>query len=171
MDTEETFNKIANKEQGSSPPNGNTSWLMGPSDKRNRGQFPQKRDIYGLPNVFIGLVSTPDQNVLTYKAENHNADSDLSIERRGYKLTKVYKLDSIASQQELEDYVNKLLTDSMMAVEGVTISTTIQPGHDFQNCLQIEHDDLSGLYIEKSWSYSLDNGAAMQHYAEKKVFV
>lgn len=131
----------------------------------------KKRDIYGLPNVFIGLVSTPDQNVLTYKAENHNADSDLSIERRGYKLTKVYKLDSIASQQELEDYVNKLLTDSMMAVEGVTISTTIQPGHDFQNCLQIEHDDLSGLYIEKSWSYSLDNGAAMQHYAEKKVFV
>lgn len=131
----------------------------------------RKRDIYGLPNVFVGLVSTPDQNVLTYKAENHNADSDLSIERRGYKLTKVYKLDSIASQQELEDYVNKLLTDSMMAVEGVTISTNIQPGHDFQNCLQIEHDDLSGLYIEKSWSYSLENGAAMQHYAEKKVFV
>lgn len=131
----------------------------------------RKRDIYGLPNVFVGLVSTPDQNVLTYKVENHNADSGLSIERRGYKLTKVYKLDSIASQQELEDYVNKLLTDSMMAVEGVTISTNIQPGHDFQNCLQIEHDDLSGLYIEKSWSYSLENGAAMQHYAEKKVFV
>ena len=131
----------------------------------------QKIDIYGLPNVFVGVVSTPDQAVLTYKAENHNPNSALSIERRGYKLTQVYQLDSIASQQELEDYVNKLLSDSMMAVEGVTISTNIQPGHDFQNCIQIEHKGLTGLYIEKSWSYSLETGATMSHYAEKKVIV
>lgn len=47
LDTEETFNKIAGREHGSSNDTG-TSWLIGPSDKRNRGQFPQKRDIYGF---------------------------------------------------------------------------------------------------------------------------
>jgi hypothetical protein len=131
----------------------------------------RKKDIYGLPNVFVGVVSTPDQEVLTYKAENHNLNSDLSIERRGYKLTQVYQLDGIASQDELEAYVNKLMTDSMMAIEGVTLSTGIQPDHDFQNCIQIEHKGVTGLYIEKSWSYSLEPGGAMEHYAEKKVFV
>lgn len=131
----------------------------------------RKKDIYGLPNVFVGVVSIPEQAVLKYKAENHNPDSELSIERRGYKLTQVYQLDSIASQQELEEYVNELLSDSMMAVEGVSLSTEIQPGHDFQNCIQIEHKGLTGLYIEKSWSYSLETGAAMSHYAEKKVMV
>ncbi len=131
----------------------------------------RKSDIYGLPNVFVGVVSTPEQEVLTFKAENHNPNSDLSIERRGYKLTQVYQLDGIASQDELEAYVNKLLSDSMMAVEGVNLSTEIQPGHDFQNCIQVEHKGLTGLYIEKSWSYSLETGAAMSHYAEKKVMV
>jgi len=128
-------------------------------------------DIYGIPNVFVGVVSTPDQSVMKYVAENHNTDSCLSIERRGYKLTKVYNLDSVASSQELAGYVERLLNDSMMAVEGVNFTTTIQPGHGFQNCVQIEHKDITGLFIEKSWSYSFGTGASMNHYAEKKVFV
>lgn len=136
-----------------------------------RPDLTDNRDIYGIPNVFVGVVSTPDQSVMTYTAENHNLNSDLSIERRGYKLTKVYELDSVASQQELEDYINKLLSDSMMALEGITIITDIQSGHEFQDCLQIEHDDLTGLFIEKSWSYSFGTGASMSHYAERKVIV
>lgn len=128
-------------------------------------------DVYGIPNVFVGLVSTPDHSVMTYTAENHNLDSVLSIERRGYKLTKVYRLDSAASQAELEAYIDKLLNDSMMAVEGVNLVTDIEPEHGFQNCLQIEHGEVSGLFVEKQWSYSLETGASMQHYAEKKVIM
>lgn len=128
-------------------------------------------DIYGIPNVFIGVVSNSHQQVMMYKAENHNLNSVLSIERRGYKLTKMYKLDSVASQAELEAYVEKLLNDSMMSVEGVNLVTDIQPGHGFQDCIQIEHEDLSGLFIEKQWSYSFGPGASMQHYAERRIFV
>lgn len=127
-------------------------------------------DIYGIPNVFVGVVSTPDQSVMTYTAENHNPYSDLSIERRGYKLTKVYNLDSVASATELRGYVEGLLNDSMMAIEGVNFTTDIQPGHGFQNCIQVEHEDITGLYVEKSWSYSFGTGASMNHYAEKRVF-
>lgn len=128
-------------------------------------------DIYDIPNVFVGVVSTPDQSVMTYTAENHNPNSELSIERRGYKLAKVYTLDSIASQEELEEYVNNLLQDSMMAIEGVTFTSDIQPGHDFENCVQVEHKEVTGLYIEKSWSYSFGTAEVMNHYAEKKVIV
>ena len=128
-------------------------------------------DVYGIPNVFVGVVSTPDHSVMTYTAENHNPNSELSIERRGYKLTKVYNLDSIASQQELQDYVDNLLQNSMMAIEGVTFTTEIQPGHDFQNCVQVEHEEVTGLYIEKSWSYSFGTAATMNHSVEKKVII
>lgn len=128
-------------------------------------------DIYGIPNVFVGVVSTPDQNLMTYTAENHNLSSELSIERRGYKLTRVYQLDSMASQAELQNYINGLLSDSMMAVEGVNIVTDIQPGHDFQDCIQVEHEDVSGLYVEKQWSYSFGTEATMSHYAEKRSFI
>ena len=128
-------------------------------------------DVYGIPNVFVGVVSTPDHSVMTYTAENHNPNSELSIERRGYKLAKVYTLDSIASQEELEEYVNNLLQDSMMAIEGVTFTSDIQPGHDFENCVQVEHKEVTGLYIEKSWSYSFGTAEVMNHYAEKKVIV
>lgn len=126
-------------------------------------------DVYNIPNVFVGVVSTPDHSLMTYTAENHNLNSDLSIERRGYKLTRVYKLDGIASQLELEAYINTLLDNSMMAIEAVNIVTDLQPGHDFQNCIQIEHGEVTGLFVEKQWSYSFGTGASMSHYAEKKV--
>ena len=128
-------------------------------------------DIYGIPNVFVGVVSTPDQEVMKYTAENHNLNSDLSIERRGYKLTKVYTLDSVASEQELAAYVERLLNESMMAVEGINFTTGVEAGHGFQNCVQVEHENITGLFIAKRWSYSFETGASMNHYAEKRVFV
>lgn len=128
-------------------------------------------DVYGIPNVFVGVVSTPDQGVMTYTAENHHLESELSIERRGYKLTKVYKLDSASSQAELEAYVDGLLNDSLMALETLSFTSGIEPGHEFKNMLQVETEDVSGLYVEKSWSMTFGTGANMTHSAERRIII
>lgn len=128
-------------------------------------------DVYGIPNVFVGLVSSPDQSVLTYTAENHNLNSDLSIERRGYKLTKVYKLDSAASLASLKSYIDTLLNESMTALQTVSFTSALETGHEFKNVLQIETDDISGLYIEKKWSMTFGTDAQMSHNAERRVVV
>lgn len=128
-------------------------------------------DVYGIPNVFVGVVSTPEQGVMMYTAENHNLNSELSIERRGYKLTKVYKLDSVASSAELQFYVNELLNDSMTALQSVSFNTTIETGHSYKDVIQIETDDISGLYVEKSWSLTFGTDAVMTHIAERRVVV
>lgn len=127
-------------------------------------------DIYGVPNVFIGLVSNPDQSVMTAKAENHNLNSDLSIERRGYKLTKIYKLDSVASQNELDAYVNRLMSESMMVTDRVSVSTAPEYDHDFRNAVQIDTEEISGLYIETAWDLTFGTGQAMSHTLERRVF-
>lgn len=129
------------------------------------------KDIYGIPNVFIGVVSNPDQSLMVYTAENHNLNSELSIERRGYKLSKVYKLQSVADQLALETYVNGLLNDSMIALETVQLNTDIEPGHDFKAVVQVEHKDITGLYIEKAWSMNLNTSQMMNHTLEKRIFI
>lgn len=128
-------------------------------------------DVYGIPNVFVGVVSTPDQSVMTYIAENHNLNSELCIERRGYKLTKVYKLDSASSQAELKNYIDNLLNDSMMTLQTVSFTSAVEPGHEFKDLLQIETSDISGLYVEKAWSLSFATGAVMNHSAERRILV
>lgn len=128
-------------------------------------------DVYGIPNVFVGVVSTPDQSVMTYTAENHNLNSELSIERRGYKLTKVFNLDSAPSLEYLKGYIDTLLNESMTALQTISFSSKNEWGHEFKNTLQIETEDISGLYVEKGWSMTFDTNATMNHNAERRVFV
>lgn len=47
IDREETFNELAKRKQ-SSYGNSDNTWLMGPADKRNFGQYTQKKDLYGF---------------------------------------------------------------------------------------------------------------------------
>ena len=107
---------------------------------------------------------------MTAKAENHNLNSDLSIERRGYKLTKIYKLDSVASQAELDAYVNRLMSDSMMVTDRVSVSTAPEYDHDFRNAVQIDTKEIRGLYIETAWDLTFGTGQAMTHMLERRVF-
>ena len=138
---------------------------------RIRGAMTSGTDIYGIPNVFVGMVSNPDQALMTYTVENHDMSSELSIERRGYKLTKVFSLDSAATIDELKTYIDGLFNDSLMAVETITFETDIETGHEYKDVLQIEHENISGLYLEKQWSITFGTGGSMSHTAEKKVFV
>jgi len=136
------------------------------------GSFEDRYDTYDIPNVFVGVVSNPDlDSVLTYKAENNSASSEMSIRNRGYKLTKIYELDDIASQDELEKYIDNELLSSMQVLETVTFTTAIEGNHGIKDDVQIDNDTIQGMFIEKSWEIALGTNGTMTHTCDRKVFL
>lgn len=129
-------------------------------------------DIYDLPNVFIGICSTPDKDaVITYKRENHNLGSDLSIENRGYRIVKTYKPNDISSADALEMYINTLYNDTEAVLETESFTSQIEPDHDYKNTLQLETDSVSGLFTETAWQITFGTMSQMVHSATKKVML
>ena len=128
-------------------------------------------DIYGLPNVFVGMVSNPDKSVMTYTKENHDLSSELSIERRGYRLAKVYTPDDMASATALQNYIEKQYMETEAVTETITFPTSVELGHGFKNLCQIETDDISGLYTETAWDIDMSTAGQMNHTFKKKVTV
>lgn len=129
-------------------------------------------DIYDLPNVLIGTVSNPDiSDTIIYKKENNDPSSRISILKRGYKVVKVYSLSNIASESDLQDYIDQKYLESMQTTESVSIETIAEPEHEFGDYVQLSTDLISGLYQEKSWDMTLGTNGTMKHTLERKVFI
>ena len=126
-------------------------------------------DIYDLPNVFVGICSSPDKSVITYKRENHNIGSELSIEARGYRIVKTYKPNDINSADALEAYINTLYNQTEAVLETEDFISKTEFDHDYKNILQIETNTVSGLYKEQSWQINLGTSGNMSHTATKQV--
>lgn len=145
------------------------------NDRKNRLIQPpieRTEDIYSLPNVISAVVSLPqNQTPLVSIKENHNAESELSIERRGYRVVKVYKLNNIADQQTLDDYVNARFTEASQVTETVRINTPPEGDHEYGDTVQIDTALVSGLYVEMEWEISFSTtSCSMRHRLERKVF-
>lgn len=129
-------------------------------------------DIFGRPNVFVGVCENPDLPApLIATAENNSALSALSILRRGRRITRVYTVRNIASQAALQDYVNRLRLDSMMSSETLSISTANMPGHGIGDTVAVVHPEINGIYRETGWRLSLGAGKLMTHTLERRVFI
>ena len=134
-------------------------------------QITTQTDIYNMPNVYICVCSNPDKNgVMKAVAENTNPSSPFSIGRRGRRIVKVEKLSNIASQEELQSYANKKVTESIMAVEKIQVTTQLQSGFGIGDITALQTEDRVGIYVEKSWSMELKPGGKMTHDLEKVVF-
>lgn len=142
--------------------------------KRKLIQPPIERteDIYSLPNVISAIVSLPQNEapLLSIK-ENHNPESEISIERRGYKVVKVYKLNNIADQQTLDDYVQARYNEATQITETLQINTPPEGNHEYGDTVQIDTSLASGLFNEIEWEISFGNNSCnMRHRLERKVF-
>lgn len=126
-------------------------------------------DIYNVPNVFVGVVSTPDISLMTYRTVNDSPSSQLSTISRGYEVTTVYKLNDIASRDELVEYVEKKKLESMQVEEDVDITTSIEK-HEYKECVELEAAGIVGLYIEKKWDIDMGNHT-MRHTLERNVLL
>ena len=128
-------------------------------------------DFYSTPNVFICICSNADKGtVLTATAENTNPQSPLSIARRGRRIAKVVQVNNIASQEELQLYANRLVTDTMFTGETVRVQTALLPGFGVGDTVALQYGDIFSVCRERSWNMQLTVGGKMTHTLEKVVY-
>ena len=127
-------------------------------------------DLISAPNVFVCVCSNADKSApMRAVAENTNPQSPLSIARRGRRITKLVKVNNIASQEALQAFANRQVTDSLLAGEVITVQTRLLPGFGVDDVTAIRYGDLMAICKETSWSMSLDINGQMTHTLERTV--
>lgn len=129
-------------------------------------------DIYDKPNVFVAVCSNPDNDEpMTATAINNSPLSSLSVLKRNRRIVQVLKVDNIADQKALNEYVQRLCNDSMMSSETVTIRTSPVRAPGLNDTVALYYADISGVYQETSWSLTMQPGASMTHTLRRSVLV
>lgn len=127
-------------------------------------------DVYNKYNVFTAVVSTPDTNeVLFAQSVNDSPSSRISTVNIGRYQAPIEKPDNIASQEELQRYVDNLRLKSMMSTDVVPFKTECVP-HSVRELVAISHNMVDGVYEEISWKMQLSFDGEMQHKAKKVIY-
>ena len=128
----------------------------------------KETDVFSKYNVFIAYVDNADnESLMIAKAENNDASSVLSIPRRGRIQAPPKRLDNIASQDELQAYVDNWRAQSMISTETLTIETELDGAHNVLDTVQCEDQ----IYLETGWEIDLDAGTPMRHTLQREVFL
>ena len=127
-------------------------------------------DIYSLPNVVIGFVSSPDlPTVMKYKRVNDNPKSVISTVNRGYNVVSAFELNDCPDMATLQLAVDNKFLESTQATETVTISTMPDGNHPYGSYVNLGQNGTNGLFREVGWS--IEFGGKMSHNLERKAFV
>lgn len=134
--------------------------------------YTRTTDVWSNYNVFTAVVSSADADApMVATAANTNEQSKLSVQRRGRIAAPVVRLNNIASQAELQQYVNNLLYKAMMTNETVTIETALAPAHEVYDAVQLSGTEIDGLYEETGWEMELGYNGAMSHTLRREVMI
>lgn len=126
---------------------------------------------YSAYNVFIALVSSPDLDApLVATAENNDPYSPLSVQARGRIPMPVIRLDSVAGQEELQAYVDRLREQSVISTQTVEFTTAVVR-HGVGDFVFLDHHQAKGVWKETEWSIRLGPGGTMSHRAVKDMLV
>jgi len=127
-------------------------------------------DAYDKANVFVVICSNPDYPApMVATAVNDSLLSPFSTVRRGRRITSVTRVNNIANQTELQAYAQRLMYESMMATETLTLRTAVLPGHGVNDVVAIIHPQAQGIYQEVGWSATLAPGQEMTHELRRSV--
>ena len=127
-------------------------------------------DIYTLPNVVIGFVSSPDiPTVLKYKRVNDDPKSVISTVRRGYNVVEAFELNDCPDYETLQRAVSQKFLESTQATETAQISTMPDGNHPYGSYISLGQDNSYALFREVGWS--IEFGGKMTHDLQRKAFV
>lgn len=130
----------------------------------------KRTDLYSKPNVFVCVCSNADKDSgMVAIAENTNPQSPLSISRRGRRITQAIQVQNTPSQAALQQYANRMVTDSLTAGETISVTTAILPGFGVGDVTAVKYGDLMAICLERSWSMELHVGGKMSHTLERVV--
>lgn len=129
-------------------------------------------DIFNAPNVFIAICASPDSDeTLSAVSVNDSPISEMSTVRRGRRIATVVQVDSIADQDTLQKYAEKIKNESLLTTEVVTITTAILPGFSVNDIIAITHPDINGIFRENKWSINLSTQGQMTHTLQRMILV
>ena len=125
-------------------------------------------DFFNLPNRFIAFVSNPERPPMVATFENDDVLSQLSTRNRPV-VTAVQKVNDMASQAALEEYVTTWARKASIVEANIEFSTALMPMHGYRDIYQFEHEVLriNEVYEEQSWDMSLVAGGTMTHNARR----
>lgn len=127
-------------------------------------------DIYSLPNVVVGYVSSPDiPTVMKYKRVNDNPESVISTVRRGYSVVESFELNDCPDAETLQIAVDNKFLESTQATETAQITTMPDGNHPFGSYVSLGQNGENTLFREVGWS--IEFGGKMTHDLERKAFV
>lgn len=128
-------------------------------------------DAFDVPNTFVRYTQNVDAEYMIATYVNDDPNNKYSTVSRGRTIVDSKSVNDIASQEDLNNLVQKTAIESMQATEVLTFSTLNMPGHGFRNCLQvfIEPYSIFGKFIETSWNMDLSEGGTMRHVCERVV--
>lgn len=127
-------------------------------------------DLYNVPNIYIAVVSNPEQETIRSVYINDNPASELSTVRRGRNIvSELYKPDAIANQEELDSYIRRVAFSRSQIYETASINTALMPMHEGREVLEIRHPEISGIFEEIGWEMDLQAGGTMQHSIRRIV--
>lgn len=130
-------------------------------------------DYFAAYNAFVAVVKNPDtETPMTAVSINDDPTSALSTVSRGRAITApVIYVDNIATQGDLQEYVDDIKNKSRIQTETINFTTALMPTHGIGDIIALETSGASGVYVEKSWSMELKASGGMTHKATRSLFV
>lgn len=129
-------------------------------------------DTFTLYNVFKAVCANPElEEPLSAVAVNDFPNSRTSTVYLGRRIpAPIEQLDNIASQEALQEYVERRRFESMLSTEKISFTTANVPTHGYMDIIALEHERLSGIYQETDWEMQLSYNGLMTHRARRVMF-
>lgn len=129
-------------------------------------------DTFNRANVFIRVVEDAESTTpLRAESVNNDPDSALSTVNQMRRVVDYDTLDNIASQGELQAYVDNLKFKSLLATVETTFGTGPNPAHQAFDVVALSFGAESGIYTETSWIIDLSAPYKMQHTGKRVMIL
>lgn len=133
----------------------------------------EELDLFNVANQWVAVLSDPELAPLSSTYTNTSESSPTSTVNRGRTITDYREVDSIADQQSLDAYVQRIAFQASQVYGKLVFETAFNPLHDYSDVLQINYSPLgiNDKYSETGWTLPLKAGAAMKHSCRKVVSI
>ncbi len=123
-------------------------------------------DLFNIPNKFIRYVNDPE---IELAAIYTNIYGVTGTERTGIVNVDAREVKDVADYDTLYLLCKKAAAEATSIYHKVTIYTAINPEHLYLNCIQLNHHQCRGKYIETSWEIELSTGGTMTHHLREEI--
>ena len=126
-------------------------------------------NLFEIPNIWIATISNPDiATPLKAVFINDNPLSKTSTVYTGQNKVKVLSFDNIATQEDLQNAVNRKAFEDMQGVETTQFKTAVVSDHGVNDTVALQLPQYSGILVETAWEIDLD-AMTMTHTGKKAV--